>query len=112
MPLQIPKADVPAVTSICELSDDASEQLEQALASAPLASESEKLANDIADRVPIIPIEELTKIVDVLYSLYHIREFSEVNAERFLDDLIDGIVEAGICRNSPERPDRVAIVRG
>jgi hypothetical protein len=111
MPLKIPREDVPAIVSICELSEETTEQLVSALASSPIASESAKLATDIAPRVPSVPIEDLTRIVDVLYSLYHVREFSEVNPERFLDDVIDGIVESGLCSNSPERPDQSARIR-
>jgi hypothetical protein len=89
MPLSIPREYLPAIGMILDISDASIEQLVAALSSASICAEATEMAAKIADLTPGIPFEDLTAIVDALYSLYHVREFSEVSPSRFLTDLMD-----------------------
>jgi len=51
------------------------------------------MASAIAESVPSIPIEDLAKILDLLYSLYHVRELSELNRNSFLRELVESVRE-------------------
>jgi hypothetical protein len=58
-----------------------------------VTSSASELADVIADRVPSITSEHLHRIVDAIYSLYHVREYSELTRNGFLTELLDGIRE-------------------
>lgn len=89
MPLSIPREYLPAIGKILEFSDASTEELIKALSSATICAEATDMAKQIAGLTPSIPTEDLADIVDALYSLYHVREFSEATPSRFLSDLID-----------------------
>jgi len=89
MPLQIPAEYLPAIGKILKLSDDSVEELIGAFSSATICAEAPAMAQQIAGHTPNIPTQDLIDIVDALYSLYHVREFSEVTPSRFLNDLLD-----------------------
>jgi hypothetical protein len=91
MPLQIPDEQIPAIVKIRRLSNTSVRELIAALKSAAIEPDSEKMAAQIADRVPGIQIEDLAAIVDVIYELYFVREFANVSQSRFLEDLIQGL---------------------
>jgi hypothetical protein len=80
MPLQIPGEYLPAIGKILKLSDASAHELINALSSATIRSEASEMAETIADHAPNIPRQDLTDIVDALYSLYHVREFSRRSA--------------------------------
>jgi hypothetical protein len=89
MPLTIPGEYLPSIGKILKLSDASTEELINALSSTTICAEAPAMAQKIADLAPSIPPQDLTDIVDVLYSLYHVREFSEVAPSRFLIDLAE-----------------------
>jgi len=93
MALQIPKENLPAIGKIVKLSDAAIEELIDALASTTITAEAEAMAEKIAVSVRSIPREDLNDIVDTLYSLYHVREFSEVRPARFVRDLAEALLQ-------------------
>jgi len=53
------------------------------------------MAQKISASVPSISPEDLNMIMDTLYSLYRVREFSDVKASRFLSDLIQSLKTSG-----------------
>lgn len=93
MALQIPNRYVPALGLVRNLTDAVSKEFLQALESAHIASSAKAMADGIASSVPSIPKEELETITELLYSLYHVREFSELNRNDFLKELLEGIRE-------------------
>jgi hypothetical protein len=93
MALQIPKQHLPAIGKILKLSDMAVEELIAALSSATITAEAPAMSEKIAELVPSIPSEDLAGIVDTLYSLYHVREFSEVRSARFVRDLVETLLQ-------------------
>jgi len=92
MALQIPKEQLPSLGKILKLSDAAVQELIGALSSATISAEAQAMAEQIADSVPSIPSEDLTDVVEMLYGLYHVREFSGVSPTRFVRDLVDTIL--------------------
>jgi hypothetical protein len=93
MALQVPSRYIPALELVRNLTDAASKEFLRALESAHITSSAEAMANGIASSVPSIPKEELEKITDLLYSLYHVREFSELNRNDFLKELLESVRE-------------------
>jgi len=91
MALQIPKQHLPAIIKIRQLPDATADQLIMALASFPPTPEVKTMVEQIAPQVPGILPDDLKDIVDTLYALYYVREFSEVKASRFLRDLIQTV---------------------
>ena len=89
MPLSIPREYIPAIGEILKLSDASIEELVNALSSVTICAEAKEMAEKITGLIPDIPSQNLTDIIDALYSLYHVREFSEVTPSRFLIDLIE-----------------------
>jgi hypothetical protein len=93
MALQIPSRYIPILNDIRNLPEAAVAELLQALESSSITSSPHDLSAHIAESVPRIPREELDRIVDVLYSLYHVRQFSEMNRSSFLKELVEGVSE-------------------
>ena len=93
MALQVPNRYISALELVRNLTEDASHQLLRALESARITSSAKEMANSITSSVPNIPTEELVKITDLVYSLYHVREFSELNRNDFLKELLEGFRE-------------------
>jgi hypothetical protein len=91
MPLDIPKRYIPVLNDIRSLPDAAVTELLQALESSSITTTPDDLAAHIVESVPSIPKEKLERIVDTLYSLYHVREFSEFNRASFLTELVEGL---------------------
>jgi hypothetical protein len=110
MPLQIPKQHVPAILKIRALSDAVTEKLIDALASSPFTQVPDKMAKRIAVSVPDISSKDLKAIVETVYALHNVREFSEVTASRFLTDLVQA-VRAGDDSNSPLDRDEASRLR-
>ena len=93
MALHIPKEEIPAVVKICGLPEELLEELVGALQAAPITPVPGEMAAHVSKHVSGIAAKDLSQILDTLYTLYHIREFSEVSPERFLKDLLEGIRE-------------------
>jgi hypothetical protein len=93
MALKVPERYIPMLNAVRNLSESAASELVRALEAATLTSSHDEMTEQIADKVPSIPKEELRNIVNVIYSLYHVREFSELNRNSFLDELIDSLRE-------------------
>ena len=93
MALQIPEENLPAIGKILKLSDAATEELIDALASTTISAEAPAMSEKIAGLVSSIPREDLADIVETLYSLYHVREFSEVRPARFVRDLVEALLQ-------------------
>jgi hypothetical protein len=91
MALPIPEKYVPEINKLRNLSDSASDELVRALAASNITARPEDMTAHIAADVPSIPIADLTGIVDVIYALYQVREYSPFSEPRFLKELVDGI---------------------
>jgi hypothetical protein len=91
MPFEIPKEDQRAIATIKTIPDKSLEKLIAVLESAPSISNPEEMTAHIAKELPSIPIDKLRHVVDVLYTLYHVRELSGVRPSRFFEDLMEVI---------------------
>lgn len=91
MALEIPKEDAGSITTIQALSHASMEKFVSALTAAPLTSNPREMVAHIAKRVPSIPKDRLTRVLDTIYTLYHIRELAGVEHSQFLDDLMEAI---------------------
>jgi len=79
MALAIPKEYIPAMNKIRNLQDSSVDELERALSSCPITSHPHDMALQISGHIPSIPIEDLSGIMDAIYTLYHVREYSDLN---------------------------------
>ena len=102
MALQVPSRYIPMLNSVRRLSQPAAAELLRALESAQITASAEEMTSNIAGSVPSIAREELGKILDVLYSLYHVREFSELNRNSFLKELVESVRENATPKISDE----------
>ena len=93
MALEVPNHYIPMLNSIRTLSVPAAEELVGVLSSAKITASSGEMRDRIAAQVSLIPKDELGKITDVLYAMYHVREFSELNRNSFLKELVDSVRE-------------------
>src|SRR5580658_8161279 len=93
MALPIPQRYIPQIDKLRNLSDSAIDELVQALAASPVLPHADDMTSQIAGHVPSIPIEDLGGIVDAIYALYHVREYSEFSQSGFLKELIEGVRE-------------------
>ena len=81
------------MVTIATLPDSSVDELTQAIESSPITSESKDMAANIAGHVHGIAQEELDDIVDLIYALYHVREYTELSKSRFITELVDGLRE-------------------
>lgn len=109
MPLQIPKQHIPGIVKIKQLPAEAERKMVAALSAEPPIPDTEDAVNLIADRVPEISKDDLQVVVDTLYVLYYVREFSEVGLNRFVNDLIQTLKTSkdSALAIAPEDADRV-----
>jgi len=91
MALELPKEDASSITAMQALSHATMEKFISALAAAPLISNPHEMATHVAKRVSSIPKDQLTRVLDTIYTLYHIRELAGVEHSQFLDDLMEAI---------------------
>lgn len=91
MALIIPREYIPAMNKIRNLPDSFADSLQRALSSSPITSHPRDMALQITERVPDIPTEDLSSIVDALYTLYHVREYSDLNRNSFLKELFETV---------------------
>jgi len=93
MPLEIPKEHRAAIGKIIALSDESVAQLMAAISSVKIRSTAPQMCDAIGGQITLIDHDDLSSIVATLYSLYHVREFSEVSTDRFITDIIDWILK-------------------
>jgi hypothetical protein len=94
MAFPIPRDAIPGIVRVINLSEAIVDELVRALKNAPHIFDSDKMAKHISSSLPSIQADELVSILDILYRLYYVREFSGVPFTRFLDDFIDGMGES------------------
>jgi hypothetical protein len=94
MALSIPNRYVSALMAIRHLPESAIAELVEALASASINSRPEGMCSAIKDKVPSVPENQLESVVDALYALYNVREYSEMNRNSFLRELIAAIEDS------------------
>lgn len=93
MALKIPEENLQSIAKILRLPEGAIDEVMNALESTTITAEPSAMAENIAEMVPSIPREDLAAVVQTLYSLYHVREFSGVRPARFVRDLVDTILQ-------------------
>jgi hypothetical protein len=91
MALQIPKEDVAALAAINALPDATVQKLVTAIDSTPLTFDTGEVAERVAESTPSIPVPNLERMLDTLYSLYQIRELVGVSRSTFVEDLMEGM---------------------
>ncbi len=91
MALPVPKRYIPVLSTIRNLPEPAANELLRVLRDAQIARTSEELYQAIAPQVPSIPGEQLKQILGFLYSVYHVRETSEMNRNDFLNELLETV---------------------
>jgi hypothetical protein len=89
--LSIPEEHRSALRKLLDLPDAAATELIAALSSAKVIPTPRAMAEQIGGNVPQIQSKDLVDILELLYALYHVREFSEVRRARFLRDLLQTI---------------------
>jgi hypothetical protein len=91
MALRIPQEDLPALSTVAGLQSSQLDRFIDAVNSVPPNRDSAALAKLIAKKIPSVPVDRLIRVLDMLQTLYDIRELSGVSAETFCEDLIDSI---------------------
>lgn len=93
MALPVPSRYIPMLNAVRNLSEPAAGELLRALESAQVKSSPQEMSAIIANSVPSIAKADLDKVIDILYSLYHVREFSELNKNSFTKELVETVRE-------------------
>ena len=93
MPLEIPQEHRATIGKIVALSEENIAQLVSAISSVKIRSTPSEMSEAIRNQVPSINRDDLAAIVETLYSLYHVREFSEVRADRFVTDIVESVLK-------------------
>jgi hypothetical protein len=93
MPLEIPKEHRATIGKIIALSDESVTQLIAAISAVKIRSTAKEMCDAIRDQTTLIDHDDLSAIIGTLYSLYHVREFSEVRTDRFISDILDWILK-------------------
>jgi hypothetical protein len=101
MPLEIPPEDRNAIATVKTLAPAALEKLIAALKNAPPISNPHEMAEHIGNTIPSFADDRLIRVLEMLYTLYYIRDLSGVSTATFLNDLMDGIVRAPEPRLAP-----------
>ena len=91
MALEIPKEDAGSITTLKALPTASLDAFISALAEAPLMSNPKNMVEHLAKQIPSIPPARLLPMVEMLYTMYQIRELSGVKPSRFLADLMEAI---------------------
>jgi hypothetical protein len=91
MPLDIPPDDRGAIATVKTLTPAVLDSFIAALKSAPAISNPHEMSEYVSGKIPSFPEDRLTPVLEMLYTLYYIRDLSGVSSTTFLDDLMDGI---------------------
>ena len=89
MPLEIPPEDRNAIATVKTLTPTVLDSLIAALKAAPPISNPHHMAEFIAGGVSSFPKDRLVPVVEMLYTLYYIRDLSGVRPATFLNDLME-----------------------
>lgn len=89
--IPIPKEVQPSVAKLLQLSDEAAQEIMNALESAPLSFDDQELAENVAANVKSVEPESANEVVQILFSLYVIRNKAEVPVPEFIDDFLEGV---------------------
>jgi hypothetical protein len=89
MPIDIPEEDQRSIAIINTVPDKTLEKFISILESAPPISNPAEMTQHVAKQLPSISTDKLERIVDVLYTLYLVRELSGVRPKRFFADLME-----------------------
>jgi len=92
MALPIPVRYLSAVSKLVHLPDSLFDELLQRIGSAPILSDPEGMTAYVGE-IPDVSHEDLGKIIDLIYALYRVREFSEISHTSFLNELVKGVQE-------------------
>ncbi len=92
MPLEIPPDDRNAIATVKTLTPAVLETLISALQSAPPISNPREMAEHMAKLMPTLPKNRLIPVLEMLYTLYYIRDLSGVSPATFLNDLMESVV--------------------
>jgi hypothetical protein len=84
--------------------------LAKALEAVPIARDPKQATERAAPTVHSIPVDDLGPIVDAVYALYRVREFTDSTPETFLADLVESIRTSSHV-DPPLRPEEVNRVR-
>jgi hypothetical protein len=110
MPLELPPEDRGAIATVKTLTPSVLENLIAALKSAPAISNPHEMAKHIADQVPSFPRDRLVPVLEMLYTLYHVRDLSGVGDATFLNDLMDGATKEFEVNGSSDLPKLKSIL--
>lgn len=91
MQLEIPPEDRKAIATVKTLNPSVLEKFISALKTAKPVANPHEMAQQIAGRLPAVPQNTLLRVLEMLYTLYFIRDLSGVRPATFLDDLMDGV---------------------
>lgn len=91
MALSIPPRYVSRIRQILDLNDVQCRDLERALASSEIKAKPKDMAEQVANNVPAVAFEALVAVIDGLYALYRVREYSDLNRKSFQKELIESI---------------------
>jgi hypothetical protein len=91
MALNIPEDRIQSIRKIVSLDESSATELEEALKVSEFTSDSDEMAEQIKGSVNSIPIDVLREILDALYGLYWVREFSGVSHSQFLNDVVAAV---------------------
>lgn len=90
MALQIPKRQRPGLIHLAKLPDPLLEQVTTAIATEPPTPDPEEMAKHIASKLEL-DFAELKSLIETIYTLNFVAEFSGVSQGRFLNDLVQSL---------------------
>lgn len=91
MPLEIPPEDRNAIATVKTLTPAVLETFIFALKGAPPISNPHEMAEHMAKLIPSFPKDRLASVLEMLYTLYYIRDLSGVRPGTFLNDLMESV---------------------
>jgi hypothetical protein len=103
MAFQIPKRHRTSLQTFLALSDKSADELLAALERLPPLRDPTTAAQHLIDNVRSIPSEAVKSITELVYQLYHVREFADVSHAQFLSDLFDSIPDDESVKSDSSR---------
>lgn len=99
--LEIPSRRIPALSKLVHLSAQTATELLAALSTAKFSAKTGEMVEQIKGSVSGVSAEDLSEIVDALYELYFVREFSSASPTKFLRDLMVAVEDSVITTPDP-----------
>jgi hypothetical protein len=93
------------------LSQEAFTQLIQALKAMPIVSDLEDESESVSASVTKIPSEDLVVVLDLVQTLYRVREFSETTDSSFLTDLVQAIRKSELPELGKMGKEEIKVLR-